>query len=306
VLAFASFTSYWLVPCPPSPRFLHQVNYDVPHEGRVVDAYPHRAGRTGRRGRPGTCLTLVAPAIALLATAAAGDEGSSSIRTTADAAAQAKAAAEAAATAAVKDMVKGGVDTEDAMTLCNASANSDGSCLELAQLLRETNVPLGDGFGGLVSHLEDVRAAAAAKESLSQGKRRGADDNEASDEDDDDASDESGDATPGSSQQNEPLIWTRAELREELVAFYSEVAPAKLSDVDRLVAKCWGNTAQSKEEKGGEKHNLAAHSTSQAQSSDQKGKRAKVQKTPKEEKGEEEKPLVDPNEVLAALRLKYR
>lgn len=244
----------------------------------------------------------MAPAIALLA-AAVGEEGVKR-GNPADAAAQAKVAAEAALTGAVADMVSGGVDAEDATTLCSASANSDGSCLELAQLLQETKVPLGDGFGGLVSHLEDARTA-AAKEQVSKGnKRRGARDDEAGqdsddNDDDDDASDGSGDEDSGSSQLNEPLTWTRAEFREELVAFYSEVAPTKLSDVDRLVAKCWGNATPGEEEKRGE--HQPGHSSP---SSHQKGKRTKVEKAPREE--EEVKPLVDPNEVLAALRLKYR
>ena len=37
----------------------HVVNFDLPHEGRVQEQYPHRVGRTGRGGRVGTALTLL-------------------------------------------------------------------------------------------------------------------------------------------------------------------------------------------------------------------------------------------------------
>ena len=225
----------------------HVVNYDLPPEGRVADAYPHRVGRTARGGKPGTALTLLSPlppAMPPAHVAAAASTASASAAGKQPAGAKvaaAEAAAEAAAAAA--NVLCGSVDTGE-------------SCMELARLLRAAGVPLGPALGQLADSLEEEEEEEEVDE-----EEEGDDDEDCDDDDDDDDEEEDEDKEedgddgvgnimsdddaaasmggPTGNKGGSPSApsWARGDFRAEVWELYEERCPAKLAGVDAVVSK---------------------------------------------------------------------
>ena len=182
----------------------HVVNFDLPHEGRVADQSPHRAGRTGRSGSAGTTTTLLA---GLEDMGGGGSEGSGG--------------------------GDGGAVRELVRLFTSSGVPVDPS---LVELLGEDGNSEDDPFD---SEEEDDEEDENEDEDDSNGD--GSDEYEDSDDDDDDDDDEEEEEeNEDDDDDDDGKSWTRRDLQEELVTFYSEHAPEKLEQVDELVEKYWG------------------------------------------------------------------
>ena len=198
----------------------HVVNFDIPHEGRVSEQYPHRVGRTGRNGRSGTALTLLAEVEDVGSLPRCSQSTSSS-------------------------STKSGGDSR---------RSGGGAVRELLRLFAVNGVPVDPSLVELLG--EDGDSEDESSRSVDDSQDESDSFKESVDVDDDfesggehvdsdfnaDSDADSGDNGSGGElgEGGCAVNWTRQDLREELMEFYVEHAPEKLGDVNSLVEKYWG------------------------------------------------------------------
>jgi ATP-dependent RNA helicase RhlE len=179
----------------------HVVNFDLPLSGRVADAYPHRVGRTGRAGRQGIAMTLIATATD---SPAAVLEVSKLLRSSRVALPQ-----------ELRDLVS---EIEARRKTVQEAAGEDDDGDDDDGDDDDGDDDDGDGGGG-----DDDDGGDGGGHGDGGGGHG------------DGGNDESAEGSAGGGRQ-----WSKREFREEVWEFYEEHAPSKLATIDALVEKYFG------------------------------------------------------------------